>query len=75
MSALVLFVAALVVSALLFTWLLKVVKATLSTALWVAAIALLLQLIFGIGPTELWQQVLQVPQQLWDLVTGSQRSN
>jgi len=67
---LLILIAALVVSGLLLTWLLKVVKATFSAALSIATIALVLQLIFGIGPSELWQQVIQVPQQLWEWVTG-----
>lgn len=72
MSAdLLIFIAALIVTGLLFTWLIKVVKATLSTALVIAAIALVLQLFFGIGPTDLWQQVAQVPQQLWEFITGA----
>jgi len=67
---LLILIAALVVSGLLLTWLLKVVKATFSAALSIAAIALVLQLVFGIGPNQLWQQVIQVPQQLWESVTG-----
>ena len=67
---LVLLIAAIVVSVLVFTWVLKVLKATLSTAITIAAIVLILQLVFGIGPSQLWQQVSQVPQYLWQLVTG-----
>lgn len=68
---LIIFIAALVVSGLLLTWLLKVVKATFSVALSIAAIALALQLLFGIGPLDLWHQVIQVPRQLWEWATGS----
>ncbi|MBD1904776.1 hypothetical protein NDI37_19465 [Funiculus sociatus GB2-A5] len=67
---LIIFIAAIIVSWLIFTLLVKVVKASISTAILVAAIVLILQLFFGIGPQDLWQQVTQLPQTLWQLVTG-----
>ena len=67
---LILGLAALVVAWLIFTWLLKVVKTTLSTALFIALVVLGL-LFVGIGTQELLQQVLQIPQQLWQWGTGS----
>ncbi|MBD1831964.1 hypothetical protein H6F61_04495 [Cyanobacteria bacterium FACHB-472] len=68
---LIIFIAAIIVSWLIFTLLVKVVKASISTAILVAAIVLILQLFFGIGPQDLWQQVTQLPQTLWQLVTGN----
>lgn len=50
-------VGALLVSLLIFTWLLKVVRATFKTALLVAMILLLLQLAFGIGPGVIWAEI------------------
>jgi hypothetical protein len=50
-------IGAIVVTVLVFTWLIKVVKATLKTALLVAGILLALQLIFGIGPVTIWQTI------------------
>ncbi|MDA0266008.1 MAG: hypothetical protein O2890_02930 [Cyanobacteria bacterium] len=50
-------VGSIVISFLVFTWLLKVVKATLKTALLVAVILLGLQLVFGIGPATLWEYI------------------
>ncbi len=47
----------IVISFLVFTWLLRVVKATLKTALFVAVILLGLQLVFGIGPATLWEYI------------------
>jgi hypothetical protein len=67
---LIILIAAVVVTGLVFTWLIKVVKATIGTAIFIAAIVLVLQLVFGIGPGDLWQQVVQIPQMLWNLVTG-----
>jgi hypothetical protein len=68
---LLLLIAAIFVTILVFTWLIKVVKATITTALMIAALVLVLQLVFGIGPGQLWQQVSQIPQFLWNLATGN----
>lgn len=53
----VIVVGALIVSFLVFTWLLKVVRATFTTAILLAAILLVLQLVFGIGPEALLEQI------------------
>jgi type IV secretory pathway TrbL component len=50
-------IGAILVSFLVFTWLLKIVRATLKTAISVAVILLILQLVFGIGPQTLWEQI------------------
>lgn len=68
---LIILIAALIVSWLVFTTLIKVVKTIASTAIAIAAIVLMLQLVFGIDPQDLWQQLTQLPQTLWQLVTGS----
>lgn len=65
-----LLVAAISITLLVFTWLLKVMRVTITTAITIAAIVLLMQLLFGIGPTQLWQAVIQIPTQLWQLMTG-----
>lgn len=67
---LIILIAALIVSWLVFTALVKVVKTTVSTAITIAAIVLILQLVFGVAPQELWQQITQLPQILWNIVTG-----
>ncbi len=61
--------AAIVISVLVFTWLIKVVKATVSTALVIAAIVLVMQFVFGIGADKILQQVWEFGQYLWQLVT------
>lgn len=66
---LVVFVAALVVSGLLLTWLLRIVKTTITTAVTVAAIALVLQLLFGVGPEDLWQHVQGILQTVWQQIS------
>lgn len=48
---------ALLVSFLVFTWLLKVIRATFKTAISVAIILLFLQLVLGIGPVALWEEI------------------
>ncbi|NER80470.1 MAG: hypothetical protein F6K42_13010 [Leptolyngbya sp. SIO1D8] len=53
----VIVIGALLVSFLVFTWLIRVVRATFRTAILVAIILLVLQLIFGIGPGALWEQI------------------
>lgn len=58
-------IAAVVLSWLLFRWLIKVVKATVPKAVAIAVIFLILQLVFGIGPSELWQQLNQMVQNVF----------
>lgn len=64
---LVILIAAGVVSWLVFTWLLRVVKTTLKTAFLVAAIVMVLQVTIGVGPDQLWQTIAELPQQLGQL--------
>lgn len=56
---LVIIIGAAIVAFLVFGWLLKVVKTTLKTALTVAFFLLAIQLLFGIGPDALWEQLRQ----------------
>jgi hypothetical protein len=53
-------VASLLIAFFVFGWLLKVAKATIGTALAIAAVVLGLQLFFGVGPEELWLQMTQL---------------
>ena len=50
-------IGAIIISILVFTWLLNVVKATLKTAFLAAIILLALQLLFGIGPETIWETI------------------
>ncbi|WP_084639572.1 hypothetical protein [Geitlerinema sp. PCC 9228] len=67
---LILLVAALVVSWLVLTWLLQVAQMAFKKALAIAAIVLILQIGFGIGPQQLLDQILQLPQLIENLLTG-----
>lgn len=69
---LVLLIAAVVIACLVFTLLVKVVRATIGTAIIIAIIVLVLQLVFGIGPSQVFSQVNQFFQSLWQLVAGGQ---
>ncbi len=69
-TEIILLIGALVVAFLVFTWLIKVVKVTVGVALGVAALVLVLQLVFGIGPDQLWAYLGDWLAQLWQLVPG-----
>ncbi len=67
---LIILIAAIVVSWLVFTALIKIVKTTVTTAIAIAGIILILQLVFGIGYQDLWEQITKIPQLVWNIVTG-----
>ncbi len=56
----VLIIAALIVSFLVFTFLFRVAKSAISTAITIAVVVLLLQLVFGVRPGELWEQIISL---------------
>ncbi|MBD2100821.1 hypothetical protein [Leptolyngbya sp. FACHB-261] len=72
-TEIILLIGALIVAFLVFTWLIRVVKVTIGAAIGVALLILVLQLLFGIGPAQLWsylnqwtgQWLGQLPDQLW----------
>lgn len=66
----ILLIAALIVSWLVFTWLLKVAKTTLKTAVLIAAIVLGLQVVLGIGPDQVWQAIADIPQMIQSLFSN-----
>ncbi|MGB5772202.1 MAG: hypothetical protein WBM32_20390 [Crocosphaera sp.] len=64
---LILLIAALLVSFLVFRWLFTVIKSTATTALTVAIIILLLQFTLGISPQELLTEIINIPQTFREL--------
>ena len=66
----VLFVAALVVSFLVFTWLIRVVKATVTTAITIALVILALQLLFGLRGDDVMQTVFDIWRRIWQTISG-----
>jgi hypothetical protein len=65
---LIISIAAIVIAWLIFSWLVKVVKTSIATALSIAAIVLGLQLWFGVAPEQLRQEVIELPQTIWQLL-------
>ncbi|MCT7980729.1 hypothetical protein [Laspinema olomoucense] len=63
---LLILIAAVVVSWLIFTWLVTVLKATVKTAILMALLVLGLQVIFGIGMTDLWGPVQGFLSPIWE---------
>jgi hypothetical protein len=53
---------ALIVGWIVFTILVKIIKTTVSTAMTVAAIIVLLQISYGITPQDIWNQIINLPQ-------------
>lgn len=68
---LVILIAAILVTIAVFIWLLRVFKATLNTAIMIAIVVLLVQLLFGIGPGELLNYTQQLWQVVWQSITGA----
>ncbi|WP_293147637.1 MULTISPECIES: hypothetical protein [unclassified Microcoleus] len=67
---LIILIASLLVSWLVFNWAFKVLKASAGTAIAIAAIVLAMQLLFGIGPNQLFQHITHLPQTLGKIIFG-----
>lgn len=61
----IILIASIIITWLVFTWLIKVVKASLQTAVTIAVIVMILQIVFGIRYQEVWQQIINLPQFIW----------
>lgn len=61
--------AAIVITILVFMWLLRVVKATVKTAFLIALLIFALQLI-GIGPDKVLNQIVEMGHYVWQQVGG-----
>jgi hypothetical protein len=61
-AELITLIAAIVVAWLVFIWLIKVVKASIKTALIIVIVVLSLQFAFGIHSEEIWQQLKRFPE-------------
>lgn len=69
---LILIVAALAIAWLIFTWLINVIKTTVQTAVLIAVLVLVLQVGFVISPQQIFNTLVGLPQQLWQMVTGGE---
>ncbi|BAS54555.1 MULTISPECIES: hypothetical protein [Leptolyngbya] len=65
-----LLIGSIVITVLVFLWLVRVLKATLKTALLIAAIVFALQF-FGIGSDKILAEVEQIVRSLWSLLPGN----
>lgn len=71
---LLLLAASVIITGAVFLLLVRVIKATLKTALLIAAIVFALQF-FGIGSDRIFAQLQQIFQSLWRLLPGQQSLN
>ncbi|NJN75602.1 MAG: hypothetical protein HC796_04480 [Synechococcaceae cyanobacterium RL_1_2] len=67
---LIVVVGALLITFLVFRWLIGVIKMSVTTAFTIAIIVFGLQLAFGIAPTQVWQQITNIPQLIQDVFGG-----
>ncbi|NEQ27769.1 MAG: hypothetical protein F6K28_53985 [Microcoleus sp. SIO2G3] len=63
----VLLIGAVVITILVFSFLVKVVRAAIGTAIMIAAIVLILQ-VLGIGTGDLWQALRDLWQNFWNAI-------
>ncbi len=71
---LVILIGAIIITYLLFNWLVKVIKASFTTAISIALLVLFLQLFFGVEPQKLWQQLIDLPDTWRSLVSNFRSS-
>ena len=67
-SQTVLVVAAITVSLLLATLLIRILKASFGLILTILALVVVLQYVFGISPAQLWREIGNLPQDTMQLV-------
>ncbi len=63
---LILLIAALLVSFLIFRWLFTIIKSTIINLAIIALIIVLLQSVFGISPQELLNEIINLPETFQD---------
>lgn len=71
---LLLLAGSIVITVLVFFWLIRVIRATLKTALLIAAIVFALQF-FGIGGDRVLSEIRKIFDYLWRFVPGQQSFN
>lgn len=71
-SQTVLFISAIVVAFLLLRLLFRILSGTGGLILTIVAIVLGLQYLFGISPSQLWQEIAHLPQELFYFVQNVQ---
>ena len=64
-------IAAIIISWIIFTAFVNIVKTSIKTAVTIAAIALILQISFGIRSEQLVEQLISFPRIIWEFFTQS----
>lgn len=64
-------IAAIIVLWLLFTWSIRVFKASIKTFLAIAAIFILLQIVFDINSEQIIQELIRLMNRLTELIMGN----
>lgn len=64
----ILLAAALIVIFLLIGFIVRAIKAAIGTAVMIAIVLFILQVVFGFDPNELWQEITTLLQGLWQSV-------
>ncbi|XHU95753.1 MAG: hypothetical protein JJP05_08790 [cyanobacterium endosymbiont of Rhopalodia gibba] len=65
---LIVLVASLLITWLVFNWTTKVLKASITTAFMIIVIVMALQMTLGISPQQLWNQILSLPKIIRELL-------
>lgn len=65
---LIVLVASLLITWLVFNWTTKVLKASITTAFMIIIIVMALQITLGISPQQLWNQILSLPKIIRELL-------
>ncbi|WP_267383202.1 hypothetical protein [Cyanobacterium sp. uoEpiScrs1] len=65
---LIVLIASLLITWLVFNWTTKVIKASVTTAFMIVAIVMALQITLGISPQQLWDQILSFPKIIQELL-------
>ncbi|MGP0129491.1 MAG: hypothetical protein ACTMUB_09590 [cyanobacterium endosymbiont of Rhopalodia musculus] len=65
---LIVLVASLLITWLVFNWTTEVIKASVKTAFIIIVIVMALQITLGISPQQLWDQILSFPKIIQELL-------
>lgn len=64
-------IAAVIILWLLFTWLIKVFKASIKTLLMIVVVLVLLQIAFGINSEQIVQEIIKIGNHIEQLILGN----
>lgn len=70
LNEVIVILAALAISILIVCWVLKLIKLSITTALTVFAIIIVLKFGFGIDSTMVWQAIINIPQTIYTLINN-----